>query len=267
MPRTNAIALALTLSLALHLLLLLTVPGLQLRYRVTGERLLEVEVAEPEPEAAPPPEPLSPPEPLRPVEPEPPRPLAAAEAEDLSRVLARAAAAAPAPTAPPVRLPRREARWPEPDSLSWNVPLPPAPDAVPRPRLERPGPPAPARREALTGLAAKLLESASAPARPADAPAPASLPRLDIEWQAGVERKVVREPPPPQVSIRNPADVRIQFWVSPRGTVVRTEVLQTADPELDRAALAYVKGLRFNALPADQEQEQWGTIRVRFRLE
>ncbi len=43
--------------------------------------------------------------------------------------------------------------------------------------------------------------------------------------------------------------------------------LQRGETDLDQAALAYIKQFRFNPLPTGEEAEQWGTIRVRFRLE
>lgn len=263
MTRANILAVAVTVSLALHLVLFLMVPGMRLTLPASTETVVEVEVAEPQPE--PPPEPEPPPQPLEPKEAQAP-PLAPAAAESLSELLAGAVATAPLPppTAPAVRLPRREALLPEPDTLSWSVSPPPGPSTLPRaslPRMPVPGAPDLAAAE---GLAQRLLEAA---AQAPEAAAPRSLDRLKIEWQKGVDRRVTHEPPAPSVPIRNPADVRIQFWVSPRGTVTRAEVLQTADPDLDRAALAYVKAFRFNDLPSGQDQEQWGTIRVSFRLE
>ncbi|HSH69963.1 MAG TPA: energy transducer TonB [Deferrisomatales bacterium] len=92
-------------------------------------------------------------------------------------------------------------------------------------------------------------------------------PQLEIEGPVGKERQVVTQPPPPSVVIRHSAAVHLKFFVSPRGEVVRAEPITRGDAELDRAALAYIKQFRFNALPHGDQREQWGTIRLRFRLE
>lgn len=261
-PRA-ALALAVGASLALHLLAVLVVPAVRVRLLAGGERLVEVELRE-----APP---VAPPlEPLQPAEPSPAAPLSPEEAAALGSALApgEPAAAVLPPAASPVRLPERRAVLPEPDTLTLprfapaeGQPLPGRPSRAP---VRAPGP----DPRAAAGLAQALLRGIEASS--AQAPDPAArdaLGPLDIEWEAGSRREVVHEPPPPRVPIRNPASVAIRFYVSPRGDVTRAFELQRGDPELDRAALAYIKDFRFNPLPPGEEKEQWGTIRVRFRLE
>ncbi len=261
MARSGTLALAAAASLLVHLAFLFAVPGVRVDLTVAVEELLEVEVAPVVPQPTPP-EPLPEPKPAEDARLDP------QELESVSDALARTLSASvpPAPAAPPVRLPARSRAIPEPDVIPWTAPPPPGPEPLPRvERLPLAAPAGPDLRVA-GSLARELLASAAPP--PRDTPAQATLEPLsplEIEWQAGVARRVVQEPPLPQVPIRNPADVRIKFWVSPRGEVVRALPLTLGDAALDRAALAYVKGFRFNGI--DEEREQWGTIRVRFRLE
>jgi len=260
-PRAS-LAAALGASLALHLLLAVLIPAMRVRLPPSTEHLVEVELARPplpaEPETVKPPEPA----PLSPLSPE--------EAEALGSSLAAFAPAGgpPPPATSPVRLPQRVVRLPEPDTIPWARLAPVEMQSLPSP------PRLPAERAAApdTGAAAELartlLRSAQAPAAPGqEAAGPAAMQRLEIEGPVGLDRKVVHEPPPPRVPIRNPASVAIRFFVSPRGDVTRALPTQRGDPELDRAALAYIKAFRFSPLPAGEEKEQWGTIHVRFRLE
>jgi TonB family protein len=111
-----------------------------------------------------------------------------------------------------------------------------------------------------------LRELSTAPSQdPAQPQVPP--PQLEIEGPVGEERRVLSRPEPPSVTIRHSADVRLKFYVSPRGEVVRAFPIERGDTDLDRVALAYLKQFRFNALPHGDQREQWGTIRVRFRLE
>jgi len=259
--RSTAIAAAVTASVALHLLLALAVPGLRVRLPLGSNRLVEVELQR-EPEA-PAPEPLAPPEPR------PALPLAPAAAAELGRALVQWAprsTVAP-PPAPPVRLPSRSATLPEPDTLEWSPspaweaePLPQPPQVTAR---AAPSPDV----DAAADLAESLLRGATSQAATSEEPAQAAMRRLEIEGPVGTERRVVKEPALPRLAIRNPASVAIKFFVSARGEVTRAFPTQRGDLELDRAALAYIKAFRFNALPPGEEQEQWGTIRVRFRLD
>jgi TonB family protein len=118
-----------------------------------------------------------------------------------------------------------------------------------------------------TTLAEALLEGASVPTQPEEPAPPPSLPKLEIESEFGLERRVAFAPPPPRLQIQHPADVRIQFWVSPRGEVTNASPIQRGDPALDSAAIDYVKKFRFTPLPSGEQQVQWGTLRVKFRLE
>jgi len=259
--RSTTVATALVASVGLHLLVVLAVPGVRVRLPIgTSDRLVEVELQrEPEP---PPLETPAPPEPSPTV------PLTPEAAEALGQELMQHTprGAAP-PQAPPLRLPERATLLPEPDTLPWS----PSPtwETEPLPQPENPtvrATPGPDLGSA-TALAESLLKETTTQAAPVEEPIQAAMRRLEIEGPVGVERRVLKEPPPPRVPICNPASVAIKFFVSPRGEVTRAFPTQRGDPELDRAALAYIKSFRFNALPPGEEQEQWGTIRVRFRLE
>jgi TonB family protein len=259
--RSTAIAAAVTASVGLHLLLVMVVPGLRLRVPIGANPLVEVELhrdAE-----APQPEALTPPAAA------PTPPLAPGAGEELGRALAEVVPPGTTlpPPPPPVRLPERAATLPEPDTLAWS----PSPTWETEALPEIPAVPARARANpdvaTATALAESLLRDAASQAATGPEPAQATMRRLEIEGPVGAERRVLQEPPPPTVPIRNPASVAIKFFVSPRGEVIRAFPTQRGDPELDRAALTYIKSFRFNPLPPGEEQEQWGTIRVRFRLE
>lgn len=260
MTRTGALAAAVAGSVLFHLALLVAVPGLRVLLPVQRERLVEVELSrapadrEPEPEAIPPP-----------VAPPPP---ASGAVESLGGILEKRLLAerAARPAMDPIRLPARAATIPETDRIGWrrSVEL----EASPLPQ-------APAvRREAAAGpdgvaarrTAERLLKDLSA-APPAPDEGPEAMRRLEIEGPVGAERKVVSEPRPPRIPIRHAGTVEIRFFVSPRGEVVRAFPVRKAEPDLEQAALAYIKAFRFSPLPAGREGEQWGTIRVRFRLE
>ncbi len=260
-PRAS-LAAALGASLVLHLVLAVLVPGMRVRLPAGTENLVEVELSRP---------PLPPEtETVKPPEPAQANPLSPQEAEALGASLASLAPAGglPPPAASPVRLPQRAVLLPEPDALAWPRLAPAEPQALPTP------PRLPARRAAApdagaaADLARTLLRSAQAPAGSGqEAVGQEAMRRLEIEGPVGLERKVVHEPPLPRVPIRHAASVAIRFFVSPRGDVTRAIPTQRGDPELDRAALDYIKAFRFSPLPAGEEKEQWGTIHVRFRLE
>lgn len=261
MSRRGHLAFALAASLGLHIALVAVYPETRWFVPVRDRVPVEVELVRPEP---PPAEPEPPPEP---PEPPPPEPLAAREAAAVLDEALTPALTAPPPrrAPPPVRLPaRRPPRLPEPTEIPWVRPAPRAPAAAPVGPLpevvpEVPGPSeAPARaRDLLARLARQRPEP-----QPEAPPAP-----LEIEWQEGAERRLVAAPPVPRVRVVEPVTVRIRFWVSPRGEVTQTLVVQRGSAELDRVARDYVSRLRFNPLPPGDDTEQWGTVTLRFVLE
>ena len=278
MTRPQVIAVALVASLALHIALLL-VPGLRLRLPIHRETLVEVEVAPPDAalRPAPEPEPELPPPPPEPATTPPtppartaPAPLARDAAVMLEQALAPLvpATARPAAAPPPLQLPRRALELPGADTIAWTPPTPRSSALPPLDSTFRPASTLPAGPDQQQGqlLAEALLrELAAPPEQPVQPLVPP--PQLEIEGPVGKERKVVTQPPPPSVAIRHSAAVHLKFYVSPRGEVVRAEPITRGDADLDRAALAYIKQFRFNALPHGDQREQWGTIRLRFRLE
>lgn len=270
MPRVGNLTLALAASLAAHLALVLAMPTVQITFPVRVERVVEVEIAEPEPEPEPVPEPEPPPpEPAEPPEPPPPKPISSAEVEFLANALARRVPlqATPPPAPPPLRLPTRRVELPEPDAIPWEPPPRARPEPLPpsaRPQADAVAAP---DLSSAAALAETLLDGTVAQAQPHEPAPPPSPPPLEIESEFGLERRVAFAPPLPHLQIQNPADVRIQFWVSPRGEVTNASPIQRGDPALDSAAIVYVKKFRFNPLPPGQEQVQWGTLRVKFQLE
>ena len=269
MTRSNTIALALGASLIIHLALALLIPGFRVTLPVSVERLVQVRLTEPEPPPvpprAPPPEPVPLPTPRSAM-----TPVSAAEAEGVAQALARSIPSARVPVSPtpPIQLPERTtAPLPGTSTIPW-VPAPTsASDLLPEaPRLQPEAPSRPDPRLALSVTDALIRKASAGPRAGTSEPGPA-VQRLEIEGQVGLERKLLYEPPPPKVQIHNPVEVRIQFWVSPFGEVTRAIPIQVGDPDYDSAALAWVKRFRFSSLEAGDRREQWGTIRVKFRLE
>ncbi|GAB6062667.1 TonB family protein [Deferrisoma palaeochoriense] len=262
MTRQSPLTLALAASLAVHGALLVLTPGFRWQIPVRDRGPVEVELLRP---AA---------EPLRPEPPEPPpdteappEPLEAAEAE---RILGQALfpeLAAPPRIAPPppIRPPARRAPAPaEPDEVPWVAPPPLPPVPEPMPQLPSSVPAVAAPEEAPRTRVENLLARLEAREQPEP---PAPLEPLDIEWQEGVSRRLLEAPPVPAVPVVQPVTVRVKFWVSPRGDVTQTLVIQRGAPDLDRIAQQYVARLRFNPLPAGRNVEQWGIVTVRFELE
>jgi len=276
MTRPRLLVVALVASAVLHTALLL-VPGLRLRLPIYRETLVEVqvvapaEVSPPKPAPTPVPAPPPPPEPAAappaPPAPTAPAPLADAAATILEQALAPATAP-PAVAPPPLQLPRRELDLPGAATIAWTPPPPRAATPPPQGAVFRPPnalPAGPDQQQARL-LAEALLRDLAAPREQAVQPLVAP-PALEIEGPVGQEREVVVRPPPPLVAIRHSADVRLKFFVSPRGEVLRAEPLTRGDAALDQAARAYILQFRFSPLPAGDQREQWGTIHVRFRLE
>ncbi|MGM0440972.1 MAG: TonB family protein [Elusimicrobiota bacterium] len=63
-------------------------------------------------------------------------------------------------------------------------------------------------------------------------------------------------------------EVKLKFWVSPSGHVKSVEVLQTSGyPNLDSRAMEAMRKYLFEPLGEEEEQEeQWGTIIIRYTL-
>ena len=274
MLRRHVIALALVASFGLHVALLLLTPGLQLRLPISRETLVEVEVAPLSEEPAPEPEPAPPPEPAAVAEPqtEPvPAPLPVDAVAVLQQALGpwSAASALPPAKPPPLQLPRRDLELPGADTIAWSASSRPATEPLPAGNRYHPAtelPPGPDQELART-LSESLLQDLAATVPESATPALAPPLRLEIEGPVGRERQVLERPPPPSVKIHHSVDVRLKFFVSPRGEVLRAFPIERGGSALDRAALAYLRQFRFSALPHGDQREQWGTIRFRFRLE
>ncbi len=245
------------------------------------ETLIAVELKEEEVELAPPkPEP---PEPIKeeiaqePVVPpdssEPPSPETVTTAKEFQPQLVDRAAFGPLPrpTAPrPIRLPSRRPMRSLHSSelLTVSRPVPRGEIALPTsPGRVKSPPPGVTDRERNVALADRLLASLDSGAATRDkAPETIAGRELEIGGEVGEHRKVVKRPPPPVVDIENRVTVEIEFWVAPSGDVTRAHAIKTGDARLDRAAVDYIKGFKFNALEKDGSGRQRGTIRVRFSL-
>jgi len=245
------------------------VPSSRFELQADRETIVEVEMAEPEPvKVKEPPPPSPPPEPIKELD-SMPR-LSAEEDSALSDALASAilATAPPPASAPLISLPGRSVGLAEPDAISWDAPqvadLEPLPGAPAPSTKNPPGP----DMGAVKSLADSLLKNLAGTKDSEKSGAIKKLKDIEIEWEdGGAAREVVHLPPPPRVQSRNQTDVKVKFWISPQGVVLRALPIQRGDPEQEKAALTYVKAFRFSELPPGQDREQWGTLNVKFRVE
>lgn len=91
---------------------------------------------------------------------------------------------------------------------------------------------------------------------------------LGLEGPIAESRTIVFRPEIPRVSLNQATDVKLKFWVHPDGTVGRVEPVIIGDLSLVKTAEIYMKSWRFNTLSPDAPQnEQWGTITIRFTLQ
>lgn len=267
MSNYSSLSPALAASLFVHLAVILAIPSPRFDLPAETETIIEVAVAEPEPkraEAVRPP----PPEPLKELESMPK--LSAEEDSALSDALASAifATAPPPAAAPAITLPTRKVGLPEPDAISWSAPQAVALDPLPGiPAPPSKNPPGPDMR-AVKSLADSLLRDLAG-AKISDKPGfVKKLRDIEIEWEdGGAAREIVHLPSPPKVQSRNQTDVRVKFWISPQGIVLRALPIQRGEPEQEKAALTYIKAFKFSELPPGQDREQWGTLNVKFRVE
>ena len=79
------------------------------------------------------------------------------------------------------------------------------------------------------------------------------------------KRKVIYRPPPPAAVTVTSETVELKFWVHPDGTVGKIVPIVRADPSLEKAAMSFLKKWRFQTFPQGN-QDQWGTISIRFKL-
>lgn len=87
-----------------------------------------------------------------------------------------------------------------------------------------------------------------------------------IEGPAGA-REVLYQPILPKVDITVEGEVVLKFWILSDGTVGRAIPLKKVDTQLEQAAIHYIQKWRFAPLPEDaSEEEQWGTISIKFKL-
>jgi TonB family protein len=79
------------------------------------------------------------------------------------------------------------------------------------------------------------------------------------------ERRVVFQPPLPEVRLTAETEIELKFWVLPDGTVGRVIPLRKGDTQLEAIAISYLKQWRFEPLTTPgTPEEQWGTIPFKF---
>ncbi|ETX01870.1 energy transducer TonB family protein [Candidatus Entotheonella palauensis] len=105
---------------------------------------------------------------------------------------------------------------------------------------------------------------------PPQAAAPVALPIPKPEPELGIQgpvaqREPLSKPPLPEVVVVADSEITLKFWVRPDGVVSRIVTVRKDDTELEAAAIRYLSGWRFSPLlPHETQEEQWGTITVRF---
>lgn len=81
------------------------------------------------------------------------------------------------------------------------------------------------------------------------------------------KRAIIYRPPIPKVGVEVTTDIQLKFWVSPDGTVGRVITLVKGDSRLEAEAIKYIKQWKFAPLAsAEKQEEQWGTIPIKFLL-
>lgn len=82
------------------------------------------------------------------------------------------------------------------------------------------------------------------------------------------ERRVIYQPPLPEVRVNVETEIELKFWVLPDGTVGRVIPLRKGDTTLETIAINYLKNWRFEPLTTSgAQEEQWGTIPFKFLLQ
>lgn len=89
-----------------------------------------------------------------------------------------------------------------------------------------------------------------------------------VTWESGVARsRTAGGMPVFPPGVDRSAQIRIRFRVRPDGTIDETTILQKGEPRLEQAALAALRGWRFNALSRSAPQgNQQGTVTFYFKL-
>ena len=79
------------------------------------------------------------------------------------------------------------------------------------------------------------------------------------------EREPLFRPSLPAVKVSSDSTITLKFWVRPDGVVTRIIPERKGDAALEAAAIRYLEGWHFTPLaPHEPQEEQWGTITVRF---
>lgn len=108
-----------------------------------------------------------------------------------------------------------------------------------------------------------------APPLPTPPPVFSSLPPEPAFGIQGpvAEREPLFRPELPEVQVQTESEIALKFWVRPDGVVSRVITERKGDTALEAAAIQYIEGWRFTPLPPHESQEeQWGTITMRFLL-
>lgn len=122
---------------------------------------------------------------------------------------------------------------------------------------------APSRLDA-PKIDSRLLAPPPPAAAPVTLPIPESEPELAIQGPVA-EREPLSRPPLPEVAVSADSEITLKFWVRPDGVVTRIVTMRKDNAALEATAIRYLAGWRFSPLlPRETQEEQWGTITVRF---
>ncbi len=110
----------------------------------------------------------------------------------------------------------------------------------------------------------QLLAPPPPAAVPVELPIPEPEPELGIQGPVA-KREPLSQPPLPEVVVVADSEITLKFWVRPDGVVSRIVTVRKDNTDLEAAAIRYLSGWRFSPLlPHETQEEQWGTITVRF---
>jgi TonB family protein len=126
------------------------------------------------------------------------------------------------------------------------------------------------QKQAPSRLEAPKIDSHLLAPPPPEAAAPVTLPIPEPEPELAIqgpaaEREPLSRPPLPEVVVSSDSEITLKFWVRPDGVVSRIVTMRKDNAALEATAIRYLAGWRFSPLlPRETQEEQWGTITVRF---
>ncbi len=88
--------------------------------------------------------------------------------------------------------------------------------------------------------------------------------KLGVEGPISV-RRVLYHPPLPKITAEHSVQIKLKFWVTPNGIVDQIIPIVRGGTKMESVAIRFLKGWKFEPLPAEVKQErQWGILTVKF---